>query len=83
MDPHKSFLLLPCNFWKPLHLTAGRGEHNHKYFRLCKVLDLRWASKQGQPLELGKAQANKITRPRSHHLLKQNKDAAPFGFIFA
>lgn len=80
MDPNKSFFLPPFNFWKPLHLTAGLEEHNHKYFRLREALELRWASKQEQPLEMGKARAKKIIRPRFCHLLRQNKDTAPFGF---
>lgn len=77
---NKYFFLPPFNFWEPLHLTAWLEEHNHKHFRRHKALDVCWASKQEQPSELGKARAKKIIRPQSCHLLKQNKDTAPFGF---
>ena len=79
-DANRYFLLPPFNFWEPLHLAAGLEEHNHKHCRLLKALDLCWASKQEPPLELGKTQAKKIIRSPSCHLLKQNKDTAPFSF---
>lgn len=78
-DSNKYFFLIAFNFWELLHLAAGL-EHNRKHCRICKALDLRWASKQEQPFELGKARAKKITWPQYCHLLKQNKDTAPFGF---
>lgn len=71
-DANTYFLLPPFNFWEPLHLAAGLGEHNHKHCRLRKALDLCWASKQEPPSELEKTRAKKIMRPLSCHLLKQN-----------
>lgn len=79
MDSNKRFFLTAFHFWELLHLAAGLG-HNRKHCRICKALDLRWASKQEQPFESGKAGAKKIIWPQACHLLRQNKDTAPFGF---